>query len=282
MASEELEPFDNVVMLHQDILKNKNTFDPPVIEAVKQQMEVDDSAVFKLCANLPYNIATPILTTCFDAELVPSSMTVTIQKEWPIDVGQPGSKDYLALVSGCRALAIVNRAIMSPKVFRPRPKVQSAIIPVDFNPEKRASIPDLDFFHAFVRAMFFHRRKFMRSVTISAFEGQLDKQQVDDVLAAMQFVPMHEPNNCPSNASRKCVKLSPATDQGDRRRETGFGGSKLRLSPTLTRTTIPLPPGLRGGGFVVAGSVDVLSGFGLGRFGSSSDDPDPRTCRGLR
>ena len=191
MASEELEPFDNVVMLHQDVLKNKNTFDPRVIEAVKQQMEVNEQRVFKLCANLPYNIATPILTNLLRCEVVPSSMTVTIQKELADRiVGEPGSKDYGALSIWMQSLCdceIVR--IMSPKVFWPRPKVESAIIHIEFNPEKRAAIPDLDFFHAFVRAMFFHRRKFMRSVAISAFKGQLDKQQVDEVLAAMQFGP---------------------------------------------------------------------------------------------
>jgi 16S rRNA (adenine1518-N6/adenine1519-N6)-dimethyltransferase len=191
MASEELEPFDNVEMLHQDVLKNKNTFDPRVMEAVKRQLDVDANRVFKLCANLPYNIATPILTNLLRCDVVPSSMTVTIQKELADRiVGEPGSKDYGALSIWMQSLCdceIVR--IMSPKVFWPRPKVESAIIHIEYRPEKRAAIPDLDFFHAFVRAMFFHRRKFMRSVAISAFKGQLEKQQVDEVLQSMNFGP---------------------------------------------------------------------------------------------
>lgn len=191
MASEELEPFDNVEMLHQDVLKNKNTFDPRVIEAVKRHLDVDENRVFKLCANLPYNIATPILSNLLRCEVVPSSMTVTIQKELADRIiGEPGSKDYGALSIWMQSLCeceIVR--IMSPKVFWPRPKVESAIIHIEHRPEKRAAIADLDFFHAFVRAMFFHRRKFMRSVAISAFKGQLDKQQVDEVLVSMDFGP---------------------------------------------------------------------------------------------
>ena len=54
-------------------------------------------------------------------------------------------------------------------------------------PEKAAAIPDIDFFYAFVRAMFFHRRKFMRSVAVAAFKGQLSKPQIDEVLAAAEL-----------------------------------------------------------------------------------------------
>ena len=78
---------------------------------------------------------------------------------------------------------------MSPKVFWPRPKVDSAIIHIEHRPERREEFPDLDFFYAFVRAMFFHRRKFMRSVAISAFKGQLEKSHVDEVLVALGHGP---------------------------------------------------------------------------------------------
>lgn len=191
MAREELEPFDNVEMYRQDALRNKNNIDSRVLEAVKKHLDVDANRVFKLCANLPYNIATPILTNLLRCDVVPASMTVTIQKELADRiVGVPGSKDYGALSIWMQSLCeceIVR--IMSPKVFWPRPKVESAIVHLVHSTEKRAAIPDLGFFHAFVRAMFFHRRKFMRSVAISAFKGQLDKDQVDEVLQAMNFGP---------------------------------------------------------------------------------------------
>lgn len=189
MAAEELEMFDNIEMLHRDVLKNKNTFAPQVIETIQQHLSAGENRVFKLCANLPYNVATPILSNLLRSDVVPHSMTVTIQKELADRIcGGPGSKDYGALSIWMQSLCdceIVR--IMSPKVFWPRPKVDSAIIHIVHRPEKRDSIPDLDFFHAFVRAMFFHRRKFMRSVAISAFKGQLTKPQVDEVLEAMNF-----------------------------------------------------------------------------------------------
>ena len=189
MAREELEEYENIEMLKQDCLKNKNNFAPEVIEAIKRHLAVDENRVFKLAANLPYNVATPIIANLLRCEVVPASMTVTIQKELADRiVAKPGSKDYGSLSIWMQSMCdceIVR--IMSPKVFWPRPKVESAIIHIEHRPEKRAAFPDIDFFYAFVRAMFFHRRKFMRSVAVSAFKRQLEKPHVDEVLQAMSL-----------------------------------------------------------------------------------------------
>ena len=143
--------------------------------------------MFKLAANLPYNVATPIISNLLRSEIVPATMTVTIQKELAERlVAKPGSKDYSSLSIWVQSICDTKIVrIMSPKVFWPRPKVESAIIHIVHRPERRAAIPDLNFFHAFVRAMFFHRRKFMRSVAVSAFKNQLEKVDVDDVLGRL-------------------------------------------------------------------------------------------------
>ena len=189
MASEELEDFDNIIMLKQDALKNKNRMHENVTNAVKQQLAEDDSRVFKLAANLPYNVATPIIANFLRSDVVPHTMTVTIQKELADRiVATPGSKDYGALSVWVQSLCDVSIVrIMSPKVFWPRPKVDSAIIHIEHQPGRRAAFEDLDFFYAFVRAMFFHRRKFLRSVAVSAFKGQLSKPEVDEVLARLSI-----------------------------------------------------------------------------------------------
>lgn len=191
MASEELEPFDNIEMLKQDCLKNKNSFAPEVIAAIKKHMAAAPNRVFKLAANLPYNVATPIISNLLRCEVVPATMTVTIQKELADRlVAKPRTKDYGALSIWVQSIADVEIVrFMSPKVFWPRPKVDSAIIHIEHRPERRSAIEDLDFFYAFVRAMFFNRRKFMRSVAISAFKGQLEKPHVDEVLQALEYGP---------------------------------------------------------------------------------------------
>ena len=72
---------------------------------------------------------------------------------------------------------------MPPAVFWPRPKVESAIVHLVVEPARRQRIADLTFFHSFVRAMFFHRRKFLRRELASAFKHELSKPDVDAILA---------------------------------------------------------------------------------------------------
>jgi len=78
---------------------------------------------------------------------------------------------------------------MPPTVFWPRPKVTSAIIHVVLDDALRARIPDREFFHGFIRAMFFHRRKFLRSELFSAFKNRLTKPEVDEILDRLGLDP---------------------------------------------------------------------------------------------
>src|SRR4029078_709524 len=103
----------------------------------------------KLVANLPYNIATPLISNLLLARYVPHSMTVTIQKELAErSTAHPSTKDYSALSvwiqSQCQAEIV---RIMPPSVFWPAPKVSSAILRIKVDPARRAAIGDLPFFH---------------------------------------------------------------------------------------------------------------------------------------
>jgi 16S rRNA (adenine1518-N6/adenine1519-N6)-dimethyltransferase len=186
LAREELEACDNVFMLKQDALKNKNNLHPNIIDTVKKHLGTSYQRRFVVCANLPYNIATPIISNLMTTEIVPESICVTIQKELADRIcAKPSTKDYSALSIWLQSLCDVEIVrVLPPSVFWPRPKVHSAIIRVIPNPEKRAQIEDLEFFHRFVRALFFHRRKFLRSVLASAFKNQLEKPDIDKVMQA--------------------------------------------------------------------------------------------------
>ncbi len=191
LASEELLDYDNVTMLRQDALKNKNQFDARVMEAVGERLAEAPGRRFKLAANLPYNIATPVLSNLLLCEHVPHTMVATIQKELADRiVAQPWSKDYgaLSVWMQCQAKTEIIR-IMPPSVFWPTPKVDSAIVRITVDAARRASIPDLRFFHQFVRAIFLHRRKFLRANVVSALKQHLLKDQVDEILAEMELNP---------------------------------------------------------------------------------------------
>ncbi len=143
LASEELVEFDNVVMLRQDALKNKNRFHPAVLAALREQLDREPQRRFKLVANLPYSIATPVISNLLTTDITPVSMTVTIQKELADRItARPGTKDYSALSiwiqSQCRAEVL---RILPPSVFWPRPQVHSAIIQVVPDSVLRGAFP---------------------------------------------------------------------------------------------------------------------------------------------
>jgi 16S rRNA (adenine1518-N6/adenine1519-N6)-dimethyltransferase len=189
LASEELIDFDNVLLMRRDALKNKNRLNPDVLDAVQERLAAVPDARFKLVANLPYNIATPIISNLLACDTPPETMTVTIQKELADRiVARPSTKDYGALSvwvqSQCEAEIV---RLMPPTAFWPRPKVTSAIIHVRLRRDWRERIGDLDFFHTFARSMFFHRRKFLRSVILSAYKGRLDKPNVDAIMAELSL-----------------------------------------------------------------------------------------------
>ena len=147
LAGEELHRFQNVVMLHLDALQNKNHFNPVVLEAVRVQLEAAPGRRLKLVANLPYNIATPVLSNLLAQSPPPQSMTATIQKELADRItARPGSKDYGALSiwiqSQCRVEIL---RVLPPAAFWPRPKVSSAFIQITLDegpaqPDSRSEV----------------------------------------------------------------------------------------------------------------------------------------------
>lgn len=191
LAQEELADLENVTMLNTDALAGKNRLNPEVLDAVGRQLAAAPGRRFKLVANLPYNVATPLVSNLLGLERPPESMTVTIQKEVADRiVARPGSKDYGALSvwvqSQCRVELV---RVMPPGVFWPRPKVSSAIVRIVLEPERRAGIGNLEFFHSFVRSIFLHRRKILRWGLFSAFKGRLDKPAVDSLMRRQDLGP---------------------------------------------------------------------------------------------
>ena len=189
MAKQEHWDKNNIRFLFADILENKNRLNREVLDVVREELAKSPDRRFKLCANLPYQIATPLMSNLLLTDVPPVSMTVTIQKEvGDRIVAKPRTKDYGALAVWMQAQCdcrIVR--IMPPSVFWPRPKVDSAIVQLIYNEKKRAKIKNLRFFHEFVRALFFHRRKFIRSVLCSAFKNRLEKDAVDRILDEMDL-----------------------------------------------------------------------------------------------
>jgi 16S rRNA (adenine1518-N6/adenine1519-N6)-dimethyltransferase len=191
IAYEELIDFDNVTMLQQDALAGKNQLDPRVVEAVQAKTTESPGRQFKLVANLPYSVATPVISNLLELDGAPDSMTITIQKELADRiVAPPGTKDRGALSvwvqSQCRAEIV---RLMPPDVFWPRPKVTSAIVRIVLDPQRRQRLMNREFFHAFIRGLFLHRRKFLRSVLPIVWKGRLEKADADAILLEQEIPP---------------------------------------------------------------------------------------------
>lgn len=189
LAADEFEDRDNVTLLVQDALKNKNQLDATVVETLQKRVAEIPGGRLKLVANLPYNVATPILSNFLNLDPWPTRMVATIQKELAQRItAKPSTKDYSALSiwmqSQCKSEIV---RIMPPTVFWPQPRVDSAIL--DIQPQKvlRKRIQDVKHFHQLVRAIFLHRRKFLRSALHSAVKTLLTKQDVDEILAEMML-----------------------------------------------------------------------------------------------
>jgi 16S rRNA (adenine1518-N6/adenine1519-N6)-dimethyltransferase len=78
---------------------------------------------------------------------------------------------------------------LGPKVFWPRPRVESAIVRLLPDPERRQQIEDRVFFHDFIRRLFTQRRKRIRSVLVGMYRKEVEKSAIDE---AMNQVKMAE------------------------------------------------------------------------------------------
>lgn len=184
LAKEYLQGCRNVTMINADALKNKNRINPDVMAAVEQKLAEDPERQLKLVANLPYNVATPVISNIIASELPWAAMVVTIQLELALRMtAQPKvSSNYGALSvwlqSQCHVKILKK---LGPQVFWPRPQVDSAIVSLRPDPERAALIKDRAFFHDFVRDAFAQRRKHLR-VSLSNAYRNLDKSAIDAVL----------------------------------------------------------------------------------------------------
>ena len=157
-------------VIEADILKNKNTINPVVIDAVRRAVEDNPGLKLKLTANLPYHIATPlIINLLVHPDLALESATVTIQRELAERLSAAaGSSAYGSASVIVQALAEIEIVrILPPSVFWPRPRVESAVVAIRSNPAKRSRLEasvGVERFHPIVRELFLHRRKTLRSV----------------------------------------------------------------------------------------------------------------------
>ena len=174
VLAETLADFDNVSVVFADALKA----DLPAVCA-----ETLGERPWKVCANLPYNVTTPLITAFLEAGCF-ESVTVMIQKEVAERLcAAPGTGEYGAFSVLVQWYA-ESRLLFDvpPHCFVPQPKVTSAVVRMDRRAAPPAQVDDEKFFFRTVRAAFAQRRKTLANALRSGF-SELDRA---DIASAME------------------------------------------------------------------------------------------------
>jgi 16S rRNA (adenine1518-N6/adenine1519-N6)-dimethyltransferase len=189
LAMETVHAHTNVRILEADALKNKNQMNPDVLTNLAEMKTTYRPERVKLVANLPYAVATPVISNLLIAGVDLERMIVTTQ--WEIAekmIAKPSTKDYGALAVLVQSLAdteVLRK--MPPSVFWPQPQVDSGIVKIVPNADKRKLVPDVQRFRNFLRDLYSHRRKNLRGGIIAMTGRQHEKAIVDAKLAELGY-----------------------------------------------------------------------------------------------
>jgi len=189
LALETVHAHPNVRIILADVLKNKNRLNPEVLTNLDEMKETYRPQQMKLVANLPYAVATPVITNFLIAGVPFERMVVTVQ--WEIAeklIAKPSTKDYGALAVMVQSLAdteVLRK--MAPTVFWPKPQVDSGIVLIKPSAEKRKKVPNVQRFRDFLRDLYSHRRKNLRGAIIAFTGHQHEKSIVDEKLKELGY-----------------------------------------------------------------------------------------------
>ncbi|MCL2630195.1 MAG: 16S rRNA (adenine(1518)-N(6)/adenine(1519)-N(6))-dimethyltransferase RsmA [Firmicutes bacterium] len=160
VLKETLKDFNNYEIIYKDILKVS-------AEEIKEKV----NGAFKVVANLPYYITTPVIMKFLESDLELTSLTVMVQKEVARRLtAKENTEDYgsITLAVKLKGEAKITREV-SRKLFFPPPNVDSAVVTIVANSQKY-ECDNMDLLKRLIRAGFQMRRKTL-SNNISAEFG---------------------------------------------------------------------------------------------------------------
>ena len=175
IAQEQLAEKDNVNVINTDILESKHTISGTVIEAISQARKKHGGRLL-LVANLPYNVACPVMLNLVTRPIVADEMYVTVQKQVAERMSaKPGVGDYGGLSIFLSATGDVKtERILKPTVFWPQPQVESAMVSFVRREEKVSRVKSMELFGEVINLFMGHRRKMLKGCTKFA-GGELSK-----------------------------------------------------------------------------------------------------------
>ena len=167
---------ENVTLNFLDVLKCSD-------EKLKEIIGEDP---FKVVANIPYYVTTPLIMRFLESDLPCKSLTVMVQKEVADRlVADPDTENYgaITLAVELRGVAKVTRPV-SRMLFHPAPKVDSAVVHIEID-DTRHVIKDKAFLQKLIRAGFQMRRKTLVN-NIGSLLG-ISKERAREVLVSLGY-----------------------------------------------------------------------------------------------
>ncbi len=177
-----LKKYDNVQVIHQDVLKTDL-----LALAGEYEAGYGQKHPLKIVANLPYYITTPILMYLFRQKVPAKTVTVMVQQEVAGRMtAEAGSKAYGSLSVAVQYYShpeIVE--IVPPECFIPRPKVTSAVVKMELYEDLPLKPENEELFSAVTRAAFGQRRKTLVNALGSSAAVGKSKDRIREALEEM-------------------------------------------------------------------------------------------------
>jgi 16S rRNA (adenine1518-N6/adenine1519-N6)-dimethyltransferase len=153
LLKETLSSFDNVTIINDDVLKIE-----PEALLKEQKAKFPPATGYKVVANLPYYITSPVLRHFLEASYKPEIMIVMVQREVAeAIVAKPGGMSLLSVsVQFYGEPRIIS--YVPAQCFYPAPEVDSAVLRIDLYPQPKVAVDEEGFFDI-VRAGFASPRK---------------------------------------------------------------------------------------------------------------------------
>jgi 16S rRNA (adenine1518-N6/adenine1519-N6)-dimethyltransferase len=170
---------NNISIVQGDILK---------IDIKQLVNDTMPSLSYHVCANLPYNITTPVITALIETDVF-ESITVMVQREVALRIcARPGSQDYGAFTVFANFYTEPEILFdVSPACFNPRPKVTSSVVKMKIRNERILSGEDERIFFRVVRAAFGQRRKTLINALYAVFENTYSKAEISGAVESCGF-----------------------------------------------------------------------------------------------
>jgi len=152
ILQETLAAFTNVEIIHGDALK---------LDLTAIVTGPDRQTGYKVVANLPYYITTPLVMKLLEDQNGPDLVVVMVQKEVAARmVARPATKDYGALSLAVQYYTQAEIVIdVPPTAFHPQPEVASAVVKLRRYPVPPVQVTDERLFFNLIKAAFQQRRK---------------------------------------------------------------------------------------------------------------------------